>query len=702
LKKNWLLFTIICSLITTYLYFLTFQDSYEIVRYSYRVGQIADRDIIAPFSFEVLKSDEAIEKEKEIIANQIEIIYRVSDDIKFNTIRKIDSFMEKLAVSDDRQTIEDKQRFLLDSGYNLSLDTLIKLSDNRIRLDIYNQLVRSLNQIMDIGIYNPETSESAILLSSNGRIRRLGLNRLYSMEEAHKKTIDDLPNENTMISMHELLPHFLTPNIVVDTDLTNQALQEAFKQINPVFTEVLENEEIIRKNRRISELDLRKLDAMTSIYRDYIDENELPRLLTSTVGYFFFVLTLLIGGLILFSVCAKDFFEDFKHYLIYWILFLLLMIMTFAVANIPQAPTILLPLSLATIIITLIFKPMCGFIFNSIALLAILPFFNWNIVDTGTMFMATIIIIIVMTKMKDNHDFIPLSVYLVISFLFVASMVSLITNNDLQGYLHTLLFGTISCLLTIAGVVILSPIIEKKLNLATKMILLELLDTNNPLMKKMAIETPGTFHHSMTVGILAESAAEAIGANALLARVASYYHDIGKLENPQIFIENNNEAKDIHETMDYEESAVNIKNHVLEGISLAKKFKLPQQIIDIIQQHHGDSKVAYFYNKAQESNTLTDESPYKYFGPKPQTKEAALVMIADIVESTAKVQMHSHTEESLMKIIDDTIRRLIIDNQLSEAPITLKELETIKSFMLPIILGIYRKRIEYPKPKDQQ
>jgi len=142
---------------------------------------------------------------------------------------------------------------------------------------------------------------------------------------------------------------------------------------------------------------------------------------------------------------------------------------------------------------------------------------------------------------------------------------------------------------------------------------------------------------------------------------------------------------------------------VNDGISLAKRHNLPRQVIEIIAQHHGDSRVSYFYNKAKENKEeIVDESDYRYKGPKPRTKEAALVMIADIVESTAKVQMHQHTEESLKKIINDTIQRLITENQLSEAPITLKELETVKTYMLPIILGIYRKRIEYPESSDKE
>jgi putative nucleotidyltransferase with HDIG domain len=202
------------------------------------------------------------------------------------------------------------------------------------------------------------------------------------------------------------------------------------------------------------------------------------------------------------------------------------------------------------------------------------------------------------------------------------------------------------------------PFYEKKWNRATKQTLLELLDFNHPLLKQLATEAVGTYHHSLVVGNLAEHAAEAIGANPLLARVGSYYHDIGKVINPEIFTENNEDSGDIHSQMEPEESTQLIRNHVTEGITLAKKYKIPQPVIDIIMEHHGDSIIRYFYEKAHQEGKELDKDAYRYPGPRPRTKEAAIVMLADIVESTTKAK-EIENEEDIAKIIDTTIHYLL-------------------------------------------
>jgi len=241
------------------------------------------------------------------------------------------------------------------------------------------------------------------------------------------------------------------------------------------------------------------------------------------------------------------------------------------------------------------------------------------------------------------------------------------------------------------------PYYERKWNRATKQTLLELLDFNHPLLKKLATEAIGTYHHSLIVGNLTERAAEAIGANPLLARVGSYYHDIGKVINTDIYTENNEDSAQIHNGLEPAESADMIRNHVSEGIVLAKKYRIPQPVIDIIMQHHGNSIIRYFYEKAAKAAGGADKQAYQYPGPKPQSKEAALVMIADIVESTAKSKEIA-SEADITKIIDDTINHLISEKQLDETPITLKDLSIIKSSFIPIFESIYRKRLDYPEP----
>jgi putative nucleotidyltransferase with HDIG domain len=200
------------------------------------------------------------------------------------------------------------------------------------------------------------------------------------------------------------------------------------------------------------------------------------------------------------------------------------------------------------------------------------------------------------------------------------------------------------------------------------------------------------------VGNLAERAAEAIGANPLLARVGSYYHDIGKIINTEIFTENNADSAEIHDEMSPDKSASLIKNHVLEGIALAKKYKIPRPVIDVIMQHHG---IRYFYDRAEKMNLSTEAKDYQYPGPRPQSKEAVLVMIADIVESTTKAKTIT-SEKDIEKIIDDTISRLIREGQFDEAPITMKDLSNIKQSMLPVLGSIYRKRLDYPEENDKR
>jgi putative nucleotidyltransferase with HDIG domain len=314
--------------------------------------------------------------------------------------------------------------------------------------------------------------------------------------------------------------------------------------------------------------------------------------------------------------------------------------------------------------------------------------------------LSVIITIILIQKQKAHHEYLSIWFYMLMSSTLVSMAISICKSDPINVVFRNIGFGMISGSVSIMGIIMIVPYYEKKWNRATKQTLLELLDFNHPLLKKLATSAVGTYHHSLIVGNLAERAAEAIGANPLLARVGSYYHDIGKIINTEIFTENNAESSEIHDEMSPDKSASLIKNHVLEGISLAKKYKIPQPVIDVIMQHHGNSIIRYFYDRAEKMNLPAEQQDYQYPGPRPQSKEAALVMIADIVESTTKAKTIS-TEQDIEKIIDDTISRLIREGQFDEAPITMKDLSTIKSSMLPVLGSIYRKRLDYPEENDK-
>jgi cyclic-di-AMP phosphodiesterase PgpH len=288
-------------------------------------------------------------------------------------------------------------------------------------------------------------------------------------------------------------------------------------------------------------------------------------------------------------------------------------------------------------------------------------------------------------------------------YVIVANVLMVLILLLAQGELFTsktgnaIIFAVFSGMTVSAIVSLLLPLLEYVFKLTTDISLLELLDLNQPLMKTLMITAPGTYHHSVIVGNLVESAAEEVGVNPLLARVSSYYHDIGKIKMPEYFIENQSLSPSKHDKLTPHMSSMIITNHVKEGVELARQHKLPQTIIDIIKQHHGNALITYFYQKAKEldqGNSLSADE-YKYPGPRPQTRVAALVMMADAVEAASRV-LNDPTPARISALVDKIINHIFLDGQLDECELTLKDISEIKKRFVYILTGIFHKRIDYP------
>ncbi len=265
-----------------------------------------------------------------------------------------------------------------------------------------------------------------------------------------------------------------------------------------------------------------------------------------------------------------------------------------------------------------------------------------------------------------------------------------------QRYLIILVNGLLSGVITL-GVM---PFFEYLLQRVSNISLLELADFNHPILQRLVLEAPGTYHHSLVVGNLSDSACSAVGANGLLARIGAYYHDIGKLQKPEYFIENQEIKKNAHDLLSPTMSKLIIMNHIKEGLELAKKYSLSPVLWDFIQQHHGNSLVYYFYRRAlmegKEENQEVTEEGFRYPGPKPNTKETAIVLLADSVEAATRSLKDPAPDK-----IEETVRKVInnkfIDGQLDECDLTLKDIEKISSIFTKILSGIYHSRISYPQ-----
>ena len=248
------------------------------------------------------------------------------------------------------------------------------------------------------------------------------------------------------------------------------------------------------------------------------------------------------------------------------------------------------------------------------------------------------------------------------------------------------------------------PLWEGLFRLVTPMKLLELTNPNQPLLRQLLLEAPGTYHHSVVVGNLAESAAEEVGANPMLARCGALYHDIGKLRRPNFFKENQVGMENPHDQIDAALSARILVSHVLDGQELARKFRLPKEVINIIASHHGDTLTAYFFVKAQkeaEDPATLNEADFRYPGPVPATKEEAIIMLADSVEAAVR-SMPKHTPQSMEEMVRRIIKGKREDGQLDYCDLTFGQLEDITQVFLSVLSGIYHERIQYPPMEKEQ
>jgi putative nucleotidyltransferase with HDIG domain len=331
---------------------------------------------------------------------------------------------------------------------------------------------------------------------------------------------------------------------------------------------------------------------------------------------------------------------------------------------------------------------------TSLALLSPEPFKAWFIFMiscSGT--------ILLVNKARKRAQVIQAGIIAGILQLISLILLEHLWINHPQRYPIILINGALSGVISL-GVL---PLFEYILQTVTNISLLELADSNHPVLQRMVLEAPGTYHHSLIVGNLSDTACVAIGANGLLARIGAYYHDIGKLQKPEYFIENQDIKKNIHDDLTPTMSKLIIMNHIKEGLELAKKYSLSPILWDFIQQHHGNSLVYYFYRRAlegKEENQEVSEEGFRYPGPKPNTKETAVVLLADSVEAATR-SLKDPTPDKIVEIVHKVINNKFIDGQLDECELTLKDIEKISSVFIKILNGIYHSRINYPRKTNK-
>jgi putative nucleotidyltransferase with HDIG domain len=684
------------SFVIVGLYHLFALGSFNYPEFRLKEGQVADTEVIAPFDFPILKSTEQLVTEQDQTLETLDMPYRINDETLFEALSTLDAIWEVLYRHEDLQG-EALAQELNKAGFKFAAETLDFAGDKELKNKLYEDLRDQINEIYGKGVYQ-NISQDSISIWISDTEKRQALTDFYSVDEARNLLLEQVPAAQPLISQNAL--DLIKANILPDNELYAELSQQRVSQIPETEGVVLQNEIIIRKNARVSAQDIEKLESLQEAYRNRNVQKSAFQQMLLALGLLIYTFVILLLTNHYHAVRFISEGNKFTDFLPINLGFLTVIILAILTNHIFSLNNLLIPFAFTVVSAAILYNGEFGILYGISSMFLMSPFINWETYTPVIFALSVIITIILIQKQKAHHEYLSIWFYMLMSSTLVSMAISIYKSDPINVVFRNIGFGMISGSVSIMGIIMIVPYYEKKWNRATKQTLLELLDFNHPLLKKLATSAVGTYHHSLIVGNLAERAAEAIGANPLLARVGSYYHDIGKIINTEIFTENNAESSEIHDEMSPDKSASLIKNHVLEGISLAKKYKIPQPVIDVIMQHHGNSIIRYFYDRAEKMNLPAEQQDYQYPGPRPQSKEAALVMIADIVESTTKAKTIS-TEQDIEKIIDDTISRLIREGQFDEAPITMKDLSTIKSSMLPVLGSIYRKRLDYPEENDK-
>jgi len=370
-------------------------------------------------------------------------------------------------------------------------------------------------------------------------------------------------------------------------------------------------------------------------------------------------------------------------------------------------PLLIVPTSLVAIIIAVLISPQISIVVTVMLdiMIAIINEFIHSsaILESFIIILATgIVAAISLPEIKQRKELIKSGLYVCIVTVLIINGVSLLKQDFSVLFKNSIvgLLGGFAVAFLAPG---LLPVFEFLAQTTTDIKLLELSDFKHPLLKELEQKAPGTYHHSIDVSKLAEAAARVISANALLVRVGSYYHDIGKTKHPDYFSENQKNNRNIHDHLGPQMSAKIIAAHVIDGIEMAKKHKLPKAIIDMIPQHHGTSLISFFYQKAKKDEKFVNlnEADFRYPGPKPQSKEAAIMLIADSIEAASR-SMKSTGYKELEVMIERVINSKIIDNQLDESDMTLNDIRLVSESFLQVLSSMCHSRIEYPEDLKEE
>jgi len=631
---------------------------------NYMIGDVVKSDIYSP---KTIVFRDKIGKDKIIqdMINQLDKEYIYSSDAADIYTNEFDNFhKEIIAIKKGNLQTFDYSGFERKMGKAMP-ETLVKkiLEEDEDKINsTFEKLSEHLKNAYTAGIYKEKNS--------------------IRVNEPVKSEIDNLDAFE-----RDLINYFLIPNYIYDEAKTKSAINEKVSQINDQYIEIKAGTLIAKTGEILTERKIDILDKL-GIY------NYKMSIFIITLNIIFLLVISSIFNVVTTRFYSKDVLEKKKYKAV-----MLLMIVTLLVFRIvPNSMIYLVPIDTMLLLLMFIVRPRFSIFLTMMLISYLLPITDYDLKYFTIQSIAILATGFLSKNIGTRSSVIAIGIQLAIMKILLYLILSFFSMEESFGVALNTIKLFVSGLFSGMFAIALLPYFERTFNILTVFRLIELADLSQPLLRKLSIEAPGTFQHSMMVATLSENAVIEIGGDPIFTRVACYYHDIGKTKRPQYYVENQTDGKNLHNNISPFMSKMIILAHTKEGAEMGKKYKIPKEIRDIMFEHQGTTLLAYFYNKAKEIDPNVQEEEFRYSGPRPQTKESAVILLADSIEAAVRsldVKDPIKVEEMVRKIVNAKIA----DNQLSDANITFKEIEIIINSFLKTFGAIYHERIKYPGQK---
>ena len=667
----------------------------------YEVGAVATDNVIAPFAFDVRKTDAELQRERDDIARAAEPSFRFAPAALDTSLAQLTGFEKAIAAAATARppnlaAIERAARV-----YDIPLSPLeaAYLASAPRRHRLFATIHRVFDRWVAGGVVATgavDQLRGEILMRRGNAERRLTVDSLLSFSQmiSRARLLNPDPASNVGTGLYlRLTTSFFRPTIVLDRVVTEERREQLRRSVRSNKYSVLAGEKIIGAHEVVGREEHEKLRALQQTLGErHGAEPRIRRAIGSVL--FDFIILLLLGATIRFL--RPEVYVQWRASVVLAALVAIIVGAAALVSHMRPLRPELIPVTLAAVVVSALFDQRISMVVTMIVTILVgaqAPFRGTNALFVNLVGGAVAALSVrAVTRRHQSYVWLAATGC---AYLAAAIAIGLMLDQSASVIVASAGHGALNALASILLALLLLPLAESYTGIETDLTLLEWSDLNRPLMQRLSLEAPGTFAHTMVIASLADGACRAIGANGLLARVGAYYHDIGKLARPQFFVENQPKDRNPHDAMKPGDSAEIIRAHVDEGLRLAEQYHLPHALRAFITEHHGTGQIAYFLGKAREKGADVDPAGFAYPGPVPRSAETAVVMLADGVEAATRV-LSEPTPPRVREVIEHIVRQRLDQGQLREAPLTLRQLETIKDEFARILTGVYHSRVEYP------